>query len=229
MSDNQQYSLWFVNQSGSAGKACVYHDSSNIKPSQSNPVVLAWMLTGVNPSVWANFIWTTGYNFAWFDYDSPQTQQIITANIDTDNSAPLSYNQYGYSFGKTKSDSTCQLSVQSDGSIPVDNNTVAGIGMHGAGTFAFPSQPNVKFSFAPTPDAKLVYCISFGAYVFEVNDKLDTDILNPPGKITFPSGVSTMTAVLDSSNKWTTHSGKPRDATGKETFIRYEAGKGILS
>lgn len=229
MSNNQQYNLWFVNQSVSAGKVCVYQDESNVTFNQADFKILAWILTGANPSVQVNFKWAADYNFTWFDYNSPRTQQIIAASIDTGNSVTFSRNQYGYYFQTpTTSDSSGQLLVQSDKSIPSVNTAVAGIGLHNAGTFAFPAGPNINWVFKPVPDADLKYWISFGSYLFEENDPIDVSSLNSPAKISFPYGVYNMTAVLGSDNKWTIYTGLPAAADGLQISQRvvYEAGKG---
>jgi hypothetical protein len=230
MSNVQQYNLWFVNQSSSAGKVCVYQDNSNVTFNQSDPAVLAWMLTGANPSVQVNFQWATDYDFAWFDYGSPGTQQIIGANLNTDNAVTFRLNQYGYYFQTLTSGSSGQLSVQSDGSIPTVNHAVVGIGMHGAGTFTFPAKPNINSLFTPIQDANLAYWISFGYYLFEVNDPIDVSILNTSAKISFPYGVYTMTAVLDVQNLWTIYPGPPvtTNAERVSQVTVYEAGKGVL-
>jgi hypothetical protein len=232
MSNVQQYNLWFVNQSSSAGQVCIYQDNGNVTFNQPAPTVLAWMLTSANPSVQVNFKWATDYNFAWFDYDSPRKQQIIGANLNTGNSVTFSLNQYGYYFQTPATiGSSGQLSVQSDGSIPAVNNAVAGIGMHGAGTFAFPAKPNINSIFTPVQDVNLVYWISFGYYSFDVNDRINFSILNKPAKISFPYGVYTMTAILNVQNLWTIHQGQPVTANAKQVLqvTVYEAGKGVLS
>lgn len=232
MNSSQQYSLWFVNQSVSAGKVCVYQDDGNVTFSQSNPKVLAWMLTGANPSVKVNFKWGTDYDFAWFDYGSPRSQEIIDANLTTGESVTFAMNQYGYYFKTPNPNAPSgQLSVQSDGSIPAINTAVVGIGMHDSGTFSFPAGPNLNFVFTPVQDADLVYWISFGQYPFEVNDPIDVSTLNTSAQISFTSGVYTMTAVLNSQNQWSIYPGLPHaaDVESVSQQIVYEAGKGILS
>jgi len=234
MSGNQEYNLWFVNQSSNAGKVCVYQDSGNIVFNRVNPKVLAWMLTGANPLVQVNFKWATDYDFVWFDYALPETQQIVAANVSAGESITLSQNQYGYYFQMpTSGTSSGQLSVQADGSIPSFSTAIVGIGMHGAGTFAFSAEPNINSVFTPVPDADLVYWISFGTYLFDENDPIDVSMLNMPTKISFPFGVYTMTAVLNSQNQWAIYPGTPTTVNAKQisqlTIYEYEAGKGILS
>ncbi len=232
MSSNQQYCIWFVNQSASAGKVCVYQDNSNVTFSQTNCKVLAWMLTGANSLVQVKLQWRADYDFVWFDYSSPETRQVLPTNVNTGNSVAFKKNQYGYYFQTMAANGPAgQLSIQSDGSIPTVNKTLVGIGMNGAGTFAAPAGPNLNYRFTPVKDASLVYWISFGYYSFEVNDPIDTATLNTPAQIIFPYGVYTMTAVLNSQNQWSIYSGPPIGAETNEIspIITYEAGKGILA
>ncbi len=239
MVNSQQYSLWFVNQSGKSGRVCLYQNTSNIVFSISDPEVLAWAVTGANPSVQVKFIWTINYYFAWFNYVLPSSLQLLPADLSTNNSIVLSYNQYGFYFQKPQSETVNQLLISEDDSLPStnNNNAVVGIGMHGAGTFGYPIQPNQKLAF--TPAETLSYWISFGQYTFEENDPLTISTLNEPGQIKFPSNVYTMTASLDETNSWTINAGKPAANfnTGKSTaefvepikIIVYEVGKGIQS
>lgn len=228
MGSGQQYGLWFVNQSSNAGKACVYQDQGNAAAQAAK--VLAWMVTGANPSVQVNFVWALDYDFAWFDYDAPRSQGISSAGLTADNSVAFARNQYGYYFQAPTAGTSGQLSIRADGSIPSVNNTLVGIGMHGAGTFACPAGPNLNYAFTPVQDAILAYWISFGSYSFDVGDPVDPSTLNNPGKIIFPYGVYVMTAVLNSQNLWSIHAGPPGNAAQVDVeAVVYEAGKGLLT
>ena len=226
-----QYTIYFINQSGYAGNVCVFQDSANVVCNQGTPAVLAWMVTGANPSVQVNFKWQSDYNFVWFNYAAPETQQIIAASISTGSTVPLSYNQFGYYFKNPQAASAGLLSIQQDSSIPSINNAYAGIGMHGAGTFALTARPNIQSSYTPTVDGKLVYCIGFGAQ-FSLNEVIDLSTLAiTPGKISFPPGVYGMTVILNSRNLWDTYPGPPvaKDAQSAGMVFDYEAGQGILA
>jgi len=228
---NQQYVIYFINQSGYPGNVCVYQDAGNVGFTQGALEVLAWMVTGANPSVQVNFKWQTDYNFVWFDYHSPQTQQIIEANISTGNAVPLCWNQFGYNFQKVRATSAGLLSLQLDSSIPTINNTLAGIGMHGAGTFASNARPNIQSSYTPAVDGKLLYWIGFGA-PFSLNEPIDLSALPIISqKIDFPPGVYAMTAILNAQNLWICYPGAPaaKDAASLGPAFDYEAGKGILT
>lgn len=228
MGSSRQYGLWFVNQSLNAGKACVYQDPGNVS-GEADATMLAWMLTGANPAVQVNFIWSIDYDFAWFDHGAPRSQEISSAGLATANSVVFGKNQYGYCFqAPTTGPASGQLTIRSDGSIPAVNNTLVGIGMHGAGTFVVPAGPNVNNAFTPAQDSDLVYWISFGNYSFNVNDPVDPSTLNSSGKIVFPYGVYTMTAVLNPQNLWNIYPGPPAAPNTAQTVVRYEAGKGLL-
>lgn len=122
----------------------------------------------------------------------------------------LRKNRYGYEFQTaTEQARGGELSIHADDSILPYNRVNVGIGMNGAGTFVFPARPNTKTVFTPRHDKQLAYWISFGAYDFDVNDPVNTAMLNLPAKIIFPENVYTMSAVLDSKNAWTIRSGGP--------------------
>ena len=226
MSNNQMY-LFFVNNSGSSGKVCVYQPPSNAT-FQGNVEVLAWLLTGANQSTMIRFSWTTDYNFAWFDNAPPKSSQIIAASLDKANVVQFRKNQYGYYFQPPAKGAAANLAIQSDSTIPAVNNAVAGFGMAGAGTFAAPAGPNLRYVFIPVADADLSYGITFGAYSFAVSDPINVGTLNSPGTVRFPYGVDTMTATLSSANAWTITVGAPAGRAAGLDIIHYEAGKGVV-
>ena len=227
----QQYKICFVNQSGYAGNVCIFQDGGNVVFNQGTPSVLAWMVTGANPTVQVNFKWQTDYNFVWFDYSAPQTLQIIAANISAGNAVPLSWNQYGYYFQALQAASAGLLSIKMDASIPSINNAVAGIGMSGAGTFASNARANTQCSYTPSVDGKLVYWIGFGApFVLNEPINLATLPINPQ-QISFPPGIYVMTAVLNSQNLWSIYPGTPaaKDFQSGAMVIDYVAGQGLVA
>lgn len=226
----QQYTLCFINQSGYAGNVCVFQDSNNVAFNQGTPLTLAWMVTGANPLVQVNFKWQTDYNFVWFDDATPQTQQIIAANVSTGNAVPLTWNKYGYYFQNPQAASAGVLSISFDASIPTVNKAFAGIGMHSAGTFASDARPNIQSSYTPAADGKLVYWIGFGT-PFVLNEPINLATLSiKPLQISFPPGIYVMTAILNSQNLWDTFPGLPSSAAElSSTIIDYEAGQGILA
>lgn len=228
-----QFQLYFVNGSTSAGTLCVYQADRNVSVNQTGLTVLAWMMAGANPSTVIEFIWTTTYDFMWIDYDQPRSYGRAAANLNTANSITFAKNSFGYYFPAPPTGvAGSGFTIQSDGTIPSVNNTVAGIGMSGAGTFAAPAKPNLNYVFTPVADASLTYCVSFGYYTFQVGDPVPVSQLNPSGQVRFPPGVSAMTATLNSANQWNIYAGAPlgQDAAlaARRTAIVYEAGKGIL-
>lgn len=227
MANTQEYNLWFVNQSDLGGKVCVYQDKSNVKFNRADPKVLAWALTGANPSTVVRFTWTIDYNFVWFNYAPIRSQQIEPADLNTTNSVVLSRNQYGFYFRPPQSGNAHQFLISQDASLPSVSKALVGIGMGGAGTFAYPVMPNNQLTF--TPVGTLSYWITFGQYTFEVNDPLTIPILNNPKQITFPYGVYEMTATLNKANDWNiTPNINSRDAVANKVIV-YEIGKGAIS
>ena len=56
MSESDKFELWFNNQSGAGGRACVYQPVANVTFSGTGPQQLAWLMAGANPSVWCSCV-----------------------------------------------------------------------------------------------------------------------------------------------------------------------------
>lgn len=224
MDPDATYELWFENQSPNPGLACVFHGKGNVTANvQLNQ--LAWMIQGANPGAAIQFRWVLDYAFLWRDQDPPQSQGIVPADPETANSTVLSRNAFGYKFSSPSAGASGQLSIEEDDSVPSENQALVGIGMHGAGTFALNASPNQTCVFTPTQT--LDYHITFGQYTLQVGDVLVPAALNPAGVVRFPAGVTTMTAILDSSNAWSFTPGGPSNGSTEKASI-YEAGKGVV-
>ena len=228
VAENSQYELWFNNQSLNGGKACVYQNMANVA-ANLQPKQLAWMVAGANPEGWVVFKWSLDYAFVWINQGPPKSYQIKTADLAASNAITLSYNEFGFLFsGQTAGTQSGTLSVKEDDSVPSVNNTVAGIGMNRAGTFAVTAGPNQNLVFTPAPTSGLTYSITFGAYPFQAGDVLDIAMLNHSGLVQFPFGVSSMTAVLNSANAWQITPGRPVNIFLENVLI-YEAGVGFVA
>ncbi|TDR77806.1 hypothetical protein [Paludibacterium purpuratum] len=213
---NSSFTLWCVNNSNNAGNVCVYQDSGNVAATGTGTLdTLAWMVTGANPGIQIQFIWNTAYDLVWFDNDPTPSQQILPTS--TGNQATLSKNSYGYLFSPTTTGTAGQLTVRTDTSIPAVNNVITGIGMDGAGTFGYPALPNVGYGFTPASTANLSYWISFG-YSGKVNQSITVASMNNPQQITFPYGVTTMTATYQIDGTWSVSTGAPVNAMTTEAF-----------
>ncbi|OYO28047.1 hypothetical protein [Janthinobacterium sp. PC23-8] len=201
MGSVQQYDLFFLNKSGSGGNVCVYQDAGNVSCSDGNPGALAWMVCGANPDVQIDFQWKVAYDCAWFNVTVPATQQLKAADAITGTSVVLALGQYGYLFTPAPAPPVPgTLSVQGDYTIPTVNNVLLGIGMSGAGTFAFPAQPNVSHGFSPAGNESLAYWVAFGGD-FQLNRPVSqvTPSIKPLC-IRFPAGVFAVTVTLTASN-----------------------------
>lgn len=212
MGSVQQYDLFFVNNSNTAGKACVYQDAGNISCSDGCPSALAWMVCGANPGVQIDFQWHVQYDCVWFNATAPATQQIKSADVATGTSLALALAQYGYLFTPATPPVPGKLSVLGDYTVPTVNNVLLGIGMSGAGTFAFPAQPNISHGFVPANDGALAYWLAFGGD-FQVNrpvDQVTPSVL--PIRLCFPAGLFVMTVTLDASNILRLAPGPPPNA-----------------
>lgn len=225
----QQYELWFGNQSSGGGQALVYQDAGNVAFSGSNLLQLAWLVVGANPGVWVRFGWSLSYGFQWQSQSGPaHSYQVIPADPQNANRVVLSHDQNGFRFSApTASSPAGSLLVAEDASVPTAAAATTGIAMGGAGTFATAVAPNTTLAFVPTSPAQLIYRITFGSTTFAVGDVLTPAVLNPAAAVTFPAGVTTMTAVIDTQNTWTVTAGAPQLRLA--AVVDYRAGVGIVA
>lgn len=223
-----EYALWFVNNAAVGGNVCVFQNVDDVTVSGGGELkTLAWMVTGANTGSEIKFLWSTSYNYVWFDYTPTLTQGITSATLDSQ--VTLSKNQYGYVFSTLASVAAGELSIKMDQSIPAANNTVAGIGMSGAGTFAVAAQPNIAPEFTPAETAELTYLINFNCDN-EVNSVINIENITNAATITFPYGVNTMTATYKNDGTWTVTNGAPpqsRSLTGSTSNNQYIYQPGI--
>ena len=57
---------------------------------------------------------------------------------------------------------------------------------------------------------------------------LDTATLNPSGLVRFPSGVTSIIAILNSANQWDIKPGRPSIAIRADALV-YKAGVGVVA
>lgn len=207
MSAPPDYVLWCVNNSLSSGNICVYQDAGNATVAAPMKT-LAWLVVGSNPGGQIKFMWSTNYDFAWFNQGSTLTQSIIQASVGQ--KVALSKNQYGYAFSTPVAGDAGALTITTDSTIPPTNCVIAGIGMGGAGTFGVSPMPNINTAF--TPSANLSYWISFG-YNGDVNDVINPASMNAPQQITFPAGITVMTVTYQTNGTWVLTQGAPGTAS----------------
>lgn len=232
MTSATTYSLWFVNGSGGAGTACVYLDASGVTTNQGAATLLAWMVQGANDGVWVRFDWQVNYWFLWVQSSPERMQRSGPVALGT--TIPLTNNSFGLTFGSPSPGTPEVLAIQQDGTIPANGSTLAGIGLHGAGTYALPIGPNKSSQF--TPETTPPYRIAFGNLGVAVNDPIDPATFpSQPASVTYPPNVTTMTALLDPQNAWTVSQGAPSvdgvDDLGPrgQRIVVYEAGRGAVS
>jgi hypothetical protein len=211
MRSTRRYTLWFVNESLLGGQACVYQDPANAPCNQHRVEQLAWRLAPANPQVDLRFEWEAAYQCVWFDQDNVvSARQFYSADPHAGSALVLERNRYGCEFQALPERATRgQLAMLADRSIEAGGPVCLGIGMDGGASFSAPASPNVITAFTPVPESQLVYWISFGAYGLQPNGVIDTAMLNPSARISFPPNVDTMTAVLDQQNEWHVSAGGP--------------------
>lgn len=206
MDNNLTYDLFFCNDSQFGGLVCVYQDPRNVSANSMNGQTLAWMVCGADTGVEINFKWQVEYDFVWFNNASTVTQQIKDASVGA---VTLSLKQYGYHFQPVTPSPKGALSIQSDASIPLENSTLVGIGMSGAGTLAFAALPNTNYGFTPISSTSLQYYVAFGGD-FQLNCPIESS--NPtcgPLPLSYPAGVYAMTVTLTSNNELVLSTGVP--------------------
>lgn len=208
MSDsNQNYQLYFVNNSTMSGNACVYQQDPNRMP---NVMSLAWFTKAANPNTTLMFNWDIQYNFVW-----SQTGMLVpgvvffasekvNADLSQQNKIGFSYQNNAFTFQKppVQGPQAGTIFIEQDGTIPANTASV-GIGMSGAGTFAVQAQPNVLATFTPHPE----YWITFGNY--QQGEVMDIGTITQKAQISFPPNVYVMTATLNADNTWKVTQGMP--------------------
>ena len=175
------------------------------------------------------FEWQLDYIFLWVQYSPNRAQQVEAAALGT--SIPLSYNEFGLTFGTPTAATSGSLSIQQDKSIRAGTSSLAGIGLHGAGTYASSIGPNQNSLF--TPVATPPYRITFGVSA-EVNDQIAPPFPISPGHVAFPPNVTIMTALLRKDNTWDIQQGDPWSSgvirrRPKRRIVFYQAGKGVIA
>lgn len=205
MAGSVTYSLIFQNNSVNAGSAAVYQTDPNI--GVPNIMSLAWFSKFTLPTTNVVFQWTIDYSFVWSQTGTLKpgvvflASQNWQADLSSTNQVTLTYQNSpqggAYTFqnqGPGPQQGT--LYIVEDNTVPLSQASV-GIGMSGAGTFVTQAQPNLQLTFTPHPQ----YWITFGNYT--QGQVLDTGSITNPGKIQFPPGVYSMSALLNRDNTWT--------------------------
>jgi hypothetical protein len=200
MANGVIYTLNFTNNSANSGDACVYQQDPNV----TDPSVfsLAWFTCFTNPNTNANFTWSIDYSFVWAQTGVLSPGVIFNAyehepaDLTTSNQITLDYNN-GFEFtNQGPAQPAGSLYITETNNVPVGKASV-GIGMSNAGTFVTQAGPGLHAIFTPNPE----YWITFGYY--ETGQVLDITVLNTPAQVSFPTGVYSMTAVLNYDNSWT--------------------------
>ena len=203
------YELTFVNNSAKSWNFCTYQTSPEQK-SAPDLLSLAWFAKQVtNNGATAIFKWSVDYSLLWAETGQLvpgvlfESSQTVKASPTTFNNIGLSQISGAYYFNpatpQPPTDTFPQgtLGIQCDDKIP--NNAVSvGIGMSGAGTFAYQAGPNLGFSFTPTP----TYWVGC-ANKLQEGQVLTTTIFTQIAEIRFPVNMYKAKAELTSENKWT--------------------------
>lgn len=198
---SQKYELKVINKSSNAGDICVYQTPEDT--TVNGIMSLAWFQEYAYPTTTVVFDWSLDYQFMWDETGTLKpgvvfdASQIWDADLNTKNMVSLHHDQaYTFKNLTMNPQSAGSLVVKQDYSIPLNEGSV-GIGMSGAGTFAFPAQPNTTLVFTPHP----TYWVTFGN--FTKGQVLDTTQITNQAQVAFSPNVYSMTAVLNLDNTWT--------------------------
>lgn len=201
--DPVNYTLLFKNNSTNAGSVIVFQQDPAI--GIPNVFPLAWFSKYTFPTTTAVFTWQINFNFVW-----EQTGELVPgvifsasqdpgADLSTSNEITLTYDPVNLAYDfidQGPGPRQGSLYINQTGDVPLKQASV-GIGMSGAGTFVVQAQPHLQLTFTPHPR----YYVAFGT--FTQGEVLDIQSLTNIAEVDFPSGVYSMTAVLNADNTWT--------------------------
>lgn len=194
------YNLVFVNNSDQTGSACVYQQLPNLD--NPNIMSLAWFAEVAAPTTTIVFSWQITYSFVWDEIGTTLAPGVMftasqnwPADLTSSNQVGFTDASGAYTFeNQTVGPVPGQLTIQQDNTI-VPDQVAVGIGMSGSGTFVLPGEPNMNYTFVPTP----TYWITFGTYTPGLVLDIST-ITNSSYQVTFPENIYSMTATLGGDN-----------------------------
>jgi rhizosphere induced protein len=169
-----------------------------------NLLPLAWFSRFADPQTTLTFQWDETYQLMWAQtgalfpgivFDAAQIRDVNT--VPGQNSALLTAPNGNLQFAAGSAPVPAgSIGLTMDGTIPV-NTAAYALGQTQQPVFAAPAQPNITALFTPNPH----YWLTFGTY--QQGEVLDPGQLTNSIEIQFPSGVTAMTATLNSDNTWT--------------------------
>ncbi|SFD00543.1 hypothetical protein [Pseudoalteromonas denitrificans] len=199
------YKVIFTNNSSVPGDACLFQKNSK----QDSWESLAWFSYVTNIGVSNTFNWDdTSYGFMWSAESIPATKslislrtanQVLSANLTTENFTELKMNDYGYYFDPnpaTQGTSSGTLTYAVNINIPTNSASI-GITMSNNPAFGMTANPNTTSQF--TPD--ISYWITFGN--IPQSAVMESLWIESAAEIIFPANIYTMYANLSSQNIWT--------------------------
>jgi hypothetical protein len=197
-------SVVFLNNSGRGGTVCLFQTDPGL--AVDGVKSLAWLTKEVNPTTRVIFRWALDYVFVWYDSGKLApgvvcvASQVRPAHLTGYNQVDFTRNHHGFLFEEDAEghQELGNLYILQDETIPLDRVAV-GIGMAGQGALVVQAQPNMTYKFvSPNPQ----YWITFGS--FRTGEILEVGALpTPVARIDFPDNVDSMTAVLDTEERWT--------------------------
>ncbi len=191
------YTLIFINKTSQKTTACLFQKLKSVNFGKSMNV--AWQTKMTHSNTRAQFKWSCMYDFVWGEPGKIKPHiifapsQILSANLDTENSITFTYQSGAYLFknlGSTNPPN--QFVINESNQLPNDQQAAVGIGMAKKPTNIIQALPNVNLCIRPNIPPR--YFITAGNYT--QGEVLPNKFSITPHRVKFPSNVYSMTAIL---------------------------------
>ena len=190
--------LIFVNSSSKAGDFSVYQANPGLVGS-----TVVWFQKSAQPTTRIDFTWNDqALGFAWQETGKVaesitfEASQFWPANLNTTNQVSFEKTSEGYTFAnQTAGPQNGELLILQENSV-VSDEVLVGVGMAGAPTFLYNAQPQNKIIYKPDIQYWVEFC-----YETESGSVIIREC-NAPEQVIYPTGVTSMTAILNEDFSW---------------------------
>ena len=161
---------------------------------------MAWLQKSAVPTTHISFNWNDqDYGFAWQETQTGhiQASQYWPADLNKTNQVTLKKTSDGYTFANQVAGTPPgTLIINLDPSV-VSHEFAAGIGMAGAPFILVSANPSDLLTFPTQPMYWVVFSYS------QTTTNMTATVSTNPEQIIFPTGVTSMTAILNKDMTWT--------------------------
>jgi hypothetical protein len=195
------YQLNVTNQSSQTGSFCLFQEL----PETNVPgmVTLAWLAKPAHPTTLVTFNWSHDYCFVWHKTQNLNPGTVVEsgqswqADLENLNQVNFDYSDEAYTFSDVRQgDQAGNLYIDQTSHV-LPNDASVGIGMSGNGTFAVPSQPNMKIIITPGAHR---YWLAFGNY--QVGQIISVEQVKSQAMQLDFAGKTTLDVELTSNDDW---------------------------